>query len=62
MSYPFKGFKSSGPIWGRRDVVLGCGYYDASYPSAWECGEVPRFLCTWRVGQLVLVQLPHMEL
>jgi hypothetical protein len=50
MSYPFKGFKSSGLVWERQDVVLGCGYYDASHPGAWKGGEVPWSLHMWGGG------------
>jgi hypothetical protein len=39
--YPFKGFKSSGPIWGRRGVALGCGNYSVLHLGAWEGGEAP---------------------
>jgi hypothetical protein len=58
MSYPFKGFESSGPTWGRRGVALGSSYYDASRPGAWEGGEVPGFSRTWGVGQQAPGQLP----
>jgi hypothetical protein len=58
MSYPFKGFESSGPAWGRRGVTLGSSYCDASCPGAWEGREVPGFSCTLGVGQQVPGQLP----
>jgi hypothetical protein len=54
MSYPFKGFKSSVPIWGRRDVMLGYGYRDASYPDVWD-GEVPWCSHVWGTMYLVAV-------
>jgi hypothetical protein len=43
ISYPFKGFESSGPAWGRRDVAPGSSYCDARVPV---CGKVGRcFSC-----------------
>jgi hypothetical protein len=51
MSYPFKGFQSSGPASGRQGVTPGSNYCDASHAGAWEGGEVPRFSRTWGVGQ-----------
>jgi hypothetical protein len=50
ISDPFKGFKSSGPIWGRRGIVLSGSYCDALCPDTREGGEVPRFLHMWGVG------------
>jgi hypothetical protein len=58
MSYPFKGFESSGPTWGRRDVAPVSSYCDASCSGMWEGGEVPRFSHTWGVGQQAPDQLP----
>jgi hypothetical protein len=62
MSYPFKGFKSSGPIYRRRDITLGCGYYDTLHLGAWGGGEVPWSSHAWGAGYLAPIQLPRTTL